>query len=590
MVVTRIPYRRLLTLARPEWPMLIVATFSLLVASLMNLAYPQVIQMMIDAVREKGDLSSLNQTGVLLVIMFVVQSLFVALRAGLFTIAGERVVARLRGDLFSAFLRQDVAFFDSSRTGELTNRLASDTTVLQNAVTVNVSMALRFALGAVGGVAAMAWTSPRLTLLSMAVVPVVAIGAAWYGRMLRKLGQQVQDALAKSTEVAEEALSSLRTVRAFARERQEVERYRKSVWESYQLAANRAVAIGAFNGLGGLAGFLTVAGILWYGGTLVIDHQMTDTDLGKFLMYTAGVGISLGTLASLWGDFMKSVGASERVFELMDQVAPLEQSGGTPLTAVRGDVEFKGVGFAYPTRSDVDVLVDFNLKVSQGEVVALVGPSGSGKSTIASLLLRFYDPKAGSVSVDGRDVKSIEPHSLRENIAIVSQEPVLFATSIAENIRYGRPEATMEEVEAAAKAANAEEFIRGFPEGFQTAVGERGVQLSGGQKQRVAIARALLKDPPILILDEATSALDSESEHLVQDALERLMKGRTTLVIAHRLSTVQGADRLVVLNHGRVAEAGTHQELLARKDIYWRLVQRQTAHGELVVDGGAELV
>jgi ABC transporter fused permease/ATP-binding protein len=572
-----IPWRRLYTLARPELPTLGAATLALAVSSGMSLAYPQAVQWMVDTVVSKGDFGTLNLAAGALIAMFVVQSVFAFVRVWLFTVAGERVVARLRRDLFSAILRQDVAFFDQSRTGELTNRLASDTTVLQNTVTVNVSMALRFGLGALGGLGMLLYTSPRLTLVAMLIVPLVAVGTAVYGRMLRTLSQQAQDALARATEVAEESISSLRTVRAFARERWEASRYGKAVDESYRLAASRAAQMGAFQGVGGLAGYLAVAAVVWYGCRLVILGTMSIGELTAFLLYTFLVALSLGMLAGLYGDFMKAIGASERVFELLDKRSPLEEGGGDKLGDVKGDLVFDGVTFAYPTRADMDVLRDFTLHVQPGEVVALVGPSGAGKSTVAQLVMRFYDPKGGRVLVDGHDLRSLDPHALRERIGIVSQEPVLFAATIEENIRYGRPDATREEVEAAAKAANAHTFVSAFPDGYGTIVGERGVQLSGGQKQRVAIARAILKDPPILVLDEATSALDSESEHLVQEALERLMQGRTTLVIAHRLSTVQGADRVVVLDGGHVAEEGSHAELLARDGLYRKLVQRQFA-------------
>jgi ABC transporter fused permease/ATP-binding protein len=575
----RIPWGRLWALARPEAASLGIGTLALLIASGMSLAYPQAVKWMVDAVIERHDFQALNYGASFLLVTFVVQAVFVAIRSWLFTVSGERVVARLRIDLFRAILGQDVAFFDASRTGELTNRLASDTTVLQNAVTVNVSMILRYLLGAVGGLALLLYTSPLLTVVSMAVVPFVAIGASVYGRMIRRQSQDYQDALATSTVVAEEALSSLRTVRAFAREPFEADRYAKAVDVSFQVAARRALALGAFSGVGGLAGYLALALVVWYGCRLVLADSMTLGDLTAFLLYTGLVAMSLGMLAGLYGDFMKAIGASERVFELLDRAAPLEDGGGVALADVKGAIAFERLSFAYPSRSDVEVLRDFDLAVQPGEVVALVGPSGSGKSTVASLLLRFYDPTSGSVRVDGQDLRGISPTSLRERVGIVSQEPVLFATSIAENIRYGRPGASEADVIAAARAANAEEFVTAFPDGFATLVGERGVQLSGGQKQRIAIARALLKDPPILVLDEATSALDAESEHLVQDALDRLMKGRTTLVIAHRLSTVQGADRVVVLDHGKVVEQGSHADLVARDGLYRRLVQRQFAAG-----------
>lgn len=541
----------------------------------MSLAYPQAVKWLVDTIVTNGDRSMLNLSAVALVVMFFVQAIFGSVRAWLFTVASERVVAKLRSDLFASLLGQEVGFFDSNRTGELTNRLASDTTVLQNTVTVNISMALRYLVGALGGIVMLLWMSPMLSAVAIAVVPIVAIGATLYGRWLRKLSRQVQDALATATSIAEEALSGVRTVRAFAREDSEAQRYAEAVDTSYRLAARRAFAMGIFQGVLGFAGFSTIALVVWWGGSMVIDGSMSVGDLTAFLLYTGLVAVSLGALSGLYSDFMRAIGASERVFELLDRTSPLESATGQALDGVQGAVELRGVHFAYPTRPDAPVLRGIDLRLDRGEVVALVGPSGSGKSTVASLLSRFYDPDEGGLFIDDNALTSLEPKSLREHIGVVSQEPILFATSIADNIRYGRPGASDDEVRQAARAANALEFVETFPEGMDTPVGERGVRLSGGQKQRIAIARALLKDPAILVLDEATSALDSESEALVQEALDRLMEGRTTLVIAHRLSTVRDADRVVVLQDGLVAEQGSHDALMAAGGVYARLVERQ---------------
>jgi ATP-binding cassette subfamily B protein len=394
--------------------------------------------------------------------------------------------------------------------------------------------------------------------------------------MLRALSRKVQDALAQSTEVAEETLSGIRTVRAFAREAQEVQRYQGAVQSSFGLARQRAQASAVFQGVVGFAAYGAIAAVLWYGGILVLRKEMQVGDLTAFILYTLTVAFAFGAVSDLWGDFMRAAGASERLFELLDR-EPKLHSGQQKLPSVRGEVALQNVYFTYPARPDMQVLKGLSLTLQAGEVVAVVGYSGAGKSTIAQLLSRFYDPQEGQVLLDGVDLRTLEQHWLREQVGVVSQEPILFATSIADNIRYGRTTATQAEVEAAAKAANAHSFIASFPDGYQTLVGERGVRLSGGQKQRVAIARAILKDPRLLVLDEATSALDAESEALVQQALDRLMHGRTTLIIAHRLSTVLTADRVVVLDAGKVAETGTHDELLAMGGIYRKLVERQFA-------------
>jgi ABC transporter fused permease/ATP-binding protein len=568
--------KRLVNLARPEARNLIVGTVALALGSGMSLLYPLVIQRLIDGIQGGGGKELVAQGSLILLGLFAAGAVFGSVRAWLFTVSGERIVAQLRANLYKAIIEQDVAFFDERRTGELTNRLASDTTVLQNTVTVNVSMLLRFAIMALGAIGFLFYTSWKLTLLTLAIVPLVAVSAGMFGRKMRSISREFQDALAASTVVAEETISGVRTVRAFAREAQEVERYTTAVMASFEVARRRASVIAALRGLIGFGGYGAIAAVLWFGGNMLVEGTITIGELTSYLLYTLTVAFSLGALSGLYEDFMKALGASERVFQLMDR-EPEVVSGGERPAEVRGEVALEEVVFAYPTRADIPVLQGMDLTLRPGQVVALVGPSGGGKSTVAALLSRFYDPQEGRLTLDGRAFTELDAGWLREQVGVVSQEPILFATSILDNIRYGRPSATEQEVIAAAKAANAHDFIRSFPEGYQTLVGERGVKLSGGQKQRVAIARALLKDPRVLILDEATSALDAESEHLVQEALDRLMKGRTTLVIAHRLSTVKEADRVCVLDEGRVAQQGTHDELVNQEGLYKRLVQRQFA-------------
>jgi ATP-binding cassette subfamily B protein len=566
---------RLLRLAKPEWRTLALGVVFLALGSGMSLIFPQAIRVIIDGALAQKQTSLIDRTALGLAVIFLIQAIAVALRSYLFSTAGERVVARLRVDLFSRLLDQEVAFFDARRTGELTSRLASDTTVLQNAVSANISMTLRNLASAVGGIALLFYTSPVLTGLMLLVVPPVAIGAVVYGRKVRGLSRDVQDALARASEVADETLSGIRTVRAFTAERTEAARYGRAVMGSFELARRRAAMSATFMGAASFGAFAAAVVVLWYGGHLVLDGRLTVGGLTSFLVYTLLVAFSLGALSELWADLNRAGGAAERVFELLDRVPVIPNSGGHRLSAIRGAVRFHRVRFSYPTRRDAPVLKGIDLEVAPGERVALVGPSGAGKSTLAGLLTRLYDPDEGSISIDGAELSALDPEWFRQQVGVVSQEPILFSTTIADNIRYGRPRATDEEVEQAARAANAHTFISGFGDGYRTQVGERGVQLSGGQKQRVAIARALLKDPAILVLDEATSALDAESEHLVQEALERLMQGRTTVVIAHRLSTVVGADRVLVLDGGRIIQSGRHDQLVAQEGLYRRLVERQ---------------
>lgn len=574
---------RLISLAKPESGLLTAGMISMLISTGVQTVAPLYFGKVVDAALES--MSSLNRTVLTLLGIYMAGAVSSLLRAYLFTLAGQRLVARLRTRLFSSVVEQEVAFFDVNRTGELCNRLSSDTAVLQNAITVNVSMLFRYLLQIVGSLALMFYLNPALTGVLLAIVPVVSLGATQYGKFVRKMRKQFQDRLAEAGTEAEESLSSVRTVKSFTGEEKAIKVYGNFIQESYKVGKKLALAQGSMEGLFSLLAYGAIAAVLWYGGKLVYDNSQDPSKgitaglLTSFLLYTLQVAMGFALLSSLYGDFMQAVGASVRIFTLLDR-KPDVFIPPNPLTllSLSGEIEFKDVRFTYPSRPESEVLKGVSFKVEKGQMVALVGPSGGGKSTIVSLIERFYDPNEGSIMMDGCDLKLLDLSWFRQKVATVSQEPTLFACSIRDNIAYGR-EASDEEVEDAARQANAHDFISGFEEGYNTLVGERGVRLSGGQKQRVAIARALIMNPTLLLLDEATSALDAESEHLVQEAIDRAMRGRTVIVIAHRLSTVRNADKVVVIDKGQIAEMGTHSELLARHGVYKRLVLRQLTAG-----------
>ena len=566
-------FRRLLSLARPHAKALALATFSLIVGSGIGLLYPQAAKFAIDDVIREGGIAGydISTLALGLLLLFAVQAVFVSLRYYLFVVTGDRIVTDLRQRLYGAILAQEMAFFDQRMTGELTSRLANDTQVLENAVTSNLSMLLRYGAQAIGGGILLWVTSWRLALILSVVLPVVLIGSIAYGRAVRRLSRQVQDAIAESTAVAEEAIAGVRTVRSFAREPQEEVRYQGATEHAFGLAKKRALLGGGFGGVVIFIGYSAVAVVLWFGVGFVRQGVMSAGDLVAFILYTLLVAFSLGVLSGLYGDLMKAIGASERVFGLIDRVpqmqAPQVMRTQPPPQA---SVGFKGVSFSYPTRPEARALEGVSFEIEPGQRVALVGASGSGKSTVAALISRFYDPQQGHITLGGVPITAWDPQQLRQWIGLVAQEPILFSGTIRHNVQYGRPGAPDEEVWEALEVAAAAGFVRELPGGLETEIGERGVRLSGGQKQRIAIARAVLKDPRVLLLDEATSALDVESETLVQRALERLMQGRTTLIIAHRLSTIQGADQIVVLGAGKVLESGGHQDLMAKPQGHYR--------------------
>jgi len=568
---------RLLGFTRPYRTRLIVGIVAVGISSAFGLAFPLLIRDLFNTAFGGSSSSfGLNHIALVLFSLFVLQAVFNYIRTYNLGLVGEALVADLRKTLFGHLIDLSVRFFEERKTGEITSRLTSDISTVQNAVSQALAQFVNQFITLVGGVVVLLVLNLRLTLVMLAIVPAVVLAAAYFGRQLRRISTRFQDAVGDANASAEEAISGVRVVKSFTAEDAERRRYGAGIDASYALALKRLRVRALFVPTVILAMSLGIGVVLWYGGHLVLQGSLKGGDLIAFLLITVFVAGSIGSFTGLYSQLQEALGASRRIFELLDAVTDLpEPAEPVALRAPRGAVRFEGVRFRYGDRGDLPVLDGIDLDVAPGRVVALVGPSGAGKSTLVSLVPRFFDPVGGRILLDGVDLRRLATRELRSHIGIVPQETHLFSGSIADNIRYGRPGADDDAVRAAARAANADGFIMGFPDGYGTLVGERGVKLSGGQRQRVAIARALLKDPRILILDEATSSLDSESEALVQAALQHLMEGRTTFVIAHRLSTVLGADTIVVMDGGRIVQQGSHETLVDEGGIYRDLFERQ---------------
>jgi ATP-binding cassette subfamily B protein len=553
------------------------ALAALLAAALATLAVPLAVRRMIDFGFTHESLNLIDSYFAVMIAVAAVLAAASASRFYLVTTLGERIVADLRSEVFAHLTGLSVGFFDQAKTGEMVSRLTADTTQVKAAVGSSVSVALRNLVLFLGAAAMMVVTSPRLSLFVLAAIPVIVLPLYGFGRAVRRRSRAAQDTLADASAYAAELIGAIRTLQAFTNERLAQSRFAAAVDRAFNAAVRSTRARAILTAVAIFLVFASVVVVLWVGAQDVMAGHLTPGRLSQFVLYAVLAASGLGQLSEVWGEISQASGAAERLFEIL-QVQPAIVPPAHPLALpepARGEIAFEAVHFAYPTRPQSGVLDGVSLRVRRGEKVAIVGPSGAGKSTVFQLILRFYDPTSGSITFDGVRLADADPTALRRHIALVPQDPVVFAASIVDNIRFGRPEADDAAVERAAELALASEFIRRLPEAFATQVGERGVTLSGGQRQRIAIARAILRDAPLLLLDEATSSLDSESEKLVQAALERLMAERTTLVIAHRLATVLSCDRILVMDAGRIVEEGTHERLAAAGGLYARLAKLQ---------------
>ena len=547
--------------------------FFLLLSTATSLIFPALMGNLVDSASDKL-VNNINQIAIVLLVLFALQAIFSYFRIVLFVNVTEKTLAVIRQETYAHLIKLPMNFFSKRRVGELNSRIASDISLLQETFTTDLAEFLRQVLIIICGIVFLSLTSVKLTVFMLAIIPAMMLAAVFFGKYIKRFSKQVQEKVAESNTITEETLQGISNVKAFTNEFFEIRRYTKKTNEVMQIAKKGGRYRGAFASFIIFCLFGSIVAVIWYGVLMINSNELSIGELFTFILYSVFIGASVGGMADIYAKLQKAIGATEHLMDILEEEKE-EIHSTFSADAVKGYIKFHNLSFAYPNRPDVQVLNNLNFEVQQGYNIALVGPSGAGKTTLASILFGFYKIEYGQISIDGKNIEEYDLHFLRKQIAIVPQDIILFGGSIKENIAYGKLDASEQEIEEAAKKANALNFINDFPEKMETLVGERGIQLSGGQRQRIAIARALLKNPSILILDEATSALDSESEKLVQEAMDVLMKGRTSIVIAHRLSTIKNADCILVLENGQIIEQGTHQELQKNEGLYKQLSDMQ---------------